>query len=165
LQIEINVTMSVTFECRSIFHCSVDKLFQFHEEKVGFETLVGLDKSVKVLSAPSSISQIGTQAILNVSILPGVKTKWIAEHIEYRKNELFVDIQRSGPFKNFRHEHRFISIGDYSELNDHIEFEFFLNPISKHFVAQKLKSQFKARHEATANYLQVDYDTKYCGLI
>ena len=103
MQIEINVPMSVTFECRSIFRCPVDKLFQFHEEKVGFKT--------------------------------------------------------------FRHEHRFISIGDYSELNDHIEFEFFLNPISKYFVAQKLKSQFRARHEAAANYLQVGYETKYCGLI
>ncbi len=165
MQIEINVPMSVTFECRSIFRCPVDKLFQFHEEKVGFETLVGLDKSVEVLLAPSSISKIGTQAILNVSILPGVKKKWIAEHIDYKKNELFVDVQRSGPFKTFRHEHRFISIGDYSELNDHIEFEFFLTPISKYFVAEKLKSQFKARHEATANYLQVGYETKYCGLI
>ncbi len=165
MQIKIIGTMYATFECKSVFHCSVETLFQFHEDSIGFETLVGLDKSVKVIQAPTSISEVGTHAILNVTILPGIKKTWIAEHIEYKKNELFVDIQKSGPFQSFKHEHRFFSIGDYSELNDHIEFEFFLNPISKYFVAEKLKSQFKARHKATANYLQVGYKMNTCGLI
>lgn len=157
--------MPSIFECKSLFHCSVESLFQFHEDKIGFETLVGLDKSVEVVQAPGSISKIGTQAILNVSIFPGFKKVWIAEHIDYKKNELFIDIQKSGPFKSFRHEHLFSKIGEYSELNDHIEFEFFLNPISKYFVIEKLKSQFKARHRATAEYLQVKYETRFSGLV
>lgn len=157
--------MSAIFECKSVFFCPVDRLFQFHEEKIGFDTLVGIDKSVEVLQAPTSISEIGTQAILNVKILPGFKKQWVAEHTDYQKNKLFVDIQKSGPFKFFRHEHRFSLNGDYAELNDHIEFEFFLNPISKYFVVEKLKSQFKERHKVTAQYLQVGYEMKFCGLL
>ncbi len=157
--------MNAIFECKSIFHCPVEKLFQFHEDAVGFETLVGLDKSVEVIEAPLSIAEIGTHAVLNVGILPGLKKTWIAEHIAYKKNQLFVDIQKSGPFQFFQHEHRFSKSGEYSELNDHIEFAFFLNPISKYFVAEKLKSQFKARHKATANYLQVKYEMSFCGLV
>ena len=157
--------MPTIFECKSIFHCSVDKLFLFHEEPVGFQTLVALDKSVKVLQAPETISKIGTQAILEVTLAPLIKKKWIAEHIGYKKNEIFIDIQKEGPFLSFRHEHRFSKVGEYSELTDHIEFEFFLNPISKFFVAQKIKSQFKARHKATADYLQVEYKNTFCGLV
>jgi ligand-binding SRPBCC domain-containing protein len=156
--------MPAIFECKSIFHCSVDRLFLFHEEPVGFQTLVALDKSVKVLQAPESISKIGTQAILEVTLAPLIKKKWIAEHIGYNKNEIFIDIQKEGPFLSFRHEHRFSKVGEYSELTDHIKFEFFLNPISKFFVAQKIKSQFKARHKATADYLQVEYKNTFCGL-
>jgi ligand-binding SRPBCC domain-containing protein len=81
-----------------------------------------------------------------------------------KKNEIFIDIQKEGPFLSFRHEHRFSKAGEYSELTDHIKFEFFLNPISKFFVAQKIKSQFKARHKATADYLQVEYKNTFCGL-
>ena len=157
--------MHAIFECKSIFHCSVDRLFLFHEEPVGFKTLVALDKSVKVLQAPETISKIGTQAILEVTLAPLIKKKWIAEHIGYNKNEIFIDIQKEGPFLSFRHEHRFSKVGEYSELTDHIEFEFFLNPISKFFVAQKIKSQFKARHKATADYLQVEYKNTFCGLV
>lgn len=163
MQIEINGFMTTIFEYKSIFFCSVEKLFQFHEDKIGFETLVGLDNSVEVVQSPTSISQIGAKAILNVRIFPGIKKQWVAEHIDYKKNELFVDIQKSGPFKSFRHEHRFSAKGNYSELTDHIEFEFFFNPISKYFVIEKLKSQFKARHKATANYLQVGYEIIYAG--
>lgn len=157
--------MNAIFECKSIFHCPVEKLFQFHEEDIGFKTLVALDKSVEVIQAPTSIAQIGTEAILNVKILPGIQKKWIARHIEYQKNELFVDIQKVGPFNFFRHEHRFSSFSGYSVLNDHIEFEFFLNSISKYFVAEKLKTQFKARHKATADYLQVSYEEISCRLL
>ncbi len=157
--------MPAIFECKSVFNCPVEKLFLFHEEPVGFQTLVALDKSVKVLQAPETISKIGTQAILEVTLAPLIKKKWIAEHIGYQKNKIFIDIQKEGPFLSFKHEHRFSSVGEYSELTDHIEFEFFLNPISKYFVAQKIKSQFKARHKATADYLQVEYKNTFCGLV
>jgi ligand-binding SRPBCC domain-containing protein len=157
--------MPAIFECKSTYHCSLEKLFSFHEDPIGFETLVALDKSVKVLQAPTSIEKIGTQAILEVTLFPLIKKKWIAEHIGYKKNEIFIDIQKEGPFLFFRHEHRFSKDGEYSVLTDHIEFEFFLNPISKYFVAQKIKSQFKARHKATADYLQVEYKNTFCGLV
>lgn len=157
--------MKAIFECKSLFHCRVEKLFQFHEEPIGFETLVGLDKTVQVTLAPKSISEIGTKAVLEVNIFPFIKTSWIAEHIYFEKNKKFIDIQRKGPFKYFCHEHRFEERGEYSLLNDHIEFEFYFNPIAKYFINQKLSSQFINRHAATANYLQIKYENQFCGLV
>ena len=156
--------MKAIFECRSFFPVNVERLFQFHEDKVGFDTLVGLDKNVKVIQRPENIL-VGAIAIMEIKIAPFVKQKWIAEHIEYQKNKLFVDKQIEGPFKSFIHYHQFESREDGSVLNDHIEFEFYFNFISKYFVSQKIKDNFTERHMATAKYLNVKSRLEYCGLV
>ncbi len=120
---------------------------------------------MKVIQPPSSISEIGTQAILEVQIFPFIKKIWKAEHIGFEKNHKFIDIQREGPFQYFCHEHRFESDGEYSVLTDHIEFDFFMNSVAKYFIFYKLKFQFLKRHEATAHYLQTDFKNLFCGLI
>jgi hypothetical protein len=156
--------MKAIFECRSFFPVSVESLFQFHEDKVGFDTLVGLDKNVKVIQRPENIL-VGAKAIMEIKIAPFIKQKWVAEHIEYEKNKLFVDKQVEGPFKSFVHYHKFESTKGGSILNDHIEFEFYINFISKYFVSEKIKSNFKERHKATAKYFTVDSNLEYCGLV
>lgn len=156
--------MKSIFECRSEFNCSAEKLFAFHENPEGFQTLVGLDKNVNVIQAPASI-QKGSTAILEVIVPPGIKSRWTAVHTEFIKNELFVDEQKQGPFVSFRHEHRFFTKGNKSILNDHIEFEFHFNFIAKYFVAMKFHDQFLERHRATAEYLKVEYQNLFCGLV
>lgn len=60
--------MSYIFECESIFYCSVNDLFAFHESKLGFQTLVSADPKVEVIQAPNSL-HVGEEAILKVEIL------------------------------------------------------------------------------------------------
>ncbi len=42
---------------------------------------------------------------------------------EWERPLRFVDEQRKGPFKSFRHEHRFRAVDSGTELCDHVEFE------------------------------------------
>ncbi|MEM7182687.1 MAG: hypothetical protein AAF518_17360 [Spirochaetota bacterium] len=156
--------MPAIFECKSLFFCPPEKLFQFHEEKIGFETLVGADKNVQVVSAPTSLA-VGQTAHLQVSILPFVKVDWIARHTQYEKNKLFQDVQDKGPFQKFEHSHRFEVHPQGAILTDHIEFDFFLSFISRYFVAIKLKAQFKERHRLTAKALGVNFELQSCGLV
>lgn len=156
-------SMKAIFECKSEFNCSVEKLFSFHEEASGFKTLVGLDKNVRVIQAPNNI-QVGSVAILEVEILPLIKKKWIAKHTGYEKNKFFIDEQEEGPFLFFRHQHKFESNQEKSILTDSIEFEFYISYFSRFFVAEKLKSQFKKRHEATAKFLNCNYTLLNIGL-
>jgi hypothetical protein len=156
--------MSVKFICKSKFSCEVEKLFAFHESPQGFETLVGLEKGVKVLQKPNSLN-IGERAILEVEILPFWKVTWIAEHTNYKKHELFQDTQIQGPFKKFVHSHVFQTLDKNSILSDEIELDFYFLPISKIFILQKLKSQFLNRHRITAKTLNVSYENLFCGFI
>jgi ligand-binding SRPBCC domain-containing protein len=156
--------MKAIFECKSEFGISVGKLFSFHEEPIGFQTLVGLDKNVKVIEAPKNIL-VGAKAVIEVQILPFIKKNWVAKHTGYEKNQFFIDEQEEGPFLSFKHTHQFEPKGEKSILTDHIEFEFYFSFISKYFVVEKLKSQFRARHLATAKALNTKSEFIFVGLI
>ncbi|MDZ4727212.1 MAG: hypothetical protein SH817_13735 [Leptospira sp.] len=148
------------FICQSEFEISRDTLFGFHESKDGFDTLVNQAPGVVVLQKPNSL-MIGETAILLVSIF---KIKWIAKHIAYVKNELFIDKQISGPFLEFEHSHIFKEISkDKSKLIDQIKLDFYLWPISKWFILPILKKQFKNRHQATAKFLNTKSKLMFCG--
>lgn len=156
--------MEAIFECKSLFNCSVETLFGFHEQKMGFDTLVGADRSVEVISAPGSL-EVGQQAYLKVAILPFLKIDWLAEHSKYEKNRLFQDIQKKGPFLKFEHSHQFETHPEGSVLIDHIKFDFWFLFFAKYAIALKLKQQFKTRHRLTAEALKINYNLLSCGLV
>jgi ligand-binding SRPBCC domain-containing protein len=153
------------FECKSLFHCSVETLFDFHESPKGFQTLVGQDSSVQVIQAPASIRK-GSIAILQVNLFPGIATRWVSEHTVYEKNLKFVDEQRQGPFLYFKHEHRFSSAEhNKSILTDHIEFSFPLLLFSRFFIAGRMNKQFLQRHKSTAEALSIEWKNLGSGII
>lgn len=152
------------FICQSEYSVSKDKLFAFFEDPIGFDTLVGNSPGVQVLKRPNSL-HVGEIAILKVPILPFIKWKWVSEHVEYKKNEYFVDTQTSGPFRKFVHKHKLenSSREGYCILTDEIELDFFLFPISKWFILPMLKIMFLDRHRVTAKALSCEYKNLFCG--
>ncbi|MCW7471172.1 SRPBCC family protein [Leptospira kanakyensis] len=153
-----------TFVYRSSFPISKELLFQFHEKPIGFQTLVGGQKGVKIIKAPKSI-QIGEEVILEMKILPFWKSVWIAKHISYSKNNYFQDLQEKGPFKKFQHLHLFLDDAEginSSILSDEIQIDFFLWPISKYFLYPILYFIFKKRHGITAKHFGVKEKLIFC---
>ena len=148
--------MSYVFECESIFTCSVNGLFAFHESNLGFQTLVGADPKIEVIKAPNSL-QVGEEAVLKVKLFPFMKVTWIAKHIEYIPNKIFVDKQIKGPFPQFIHSHIFEEHEEGSKLIDKIELEFPLFFITKFFLEYELKNLFLKRHFLTSQALGCKY--------
>ncbi|WP_243398228.1 SRPBCC family protein [Leptospira adleri] len=160
---QVKVFVESVFICKSIFDCSVEKLFSFHESPEGFESLVSTDPGVKVIQRPKNIRP-GSVAILKVHPFPFFSWTWIAEHLEYSQNERFTDIQKEGPFPFFLHEHLFSSVdGNRSQLEDRIFFEAPLHFLSSKIVLSMLKKQFLKRHEITSKQLSVFWKNLFCG--
>ncbi|MCC5813182.1 MAG: hypothetical protein JJT78_00370 [Leptospira sp.] len=155
-----------TFQCISEFEISVEELFRFHEEPIGFNTLVGSSPGVEVIQAPTSLA-VGEIAILKIPIIPGLKTRWTARHTIYKENEMFQDVQDEGPFRTFQHSHIFKqspSNSNHSILEDRIEFEAFMPFASNHIVPIFLKMQFSNRHKITAKALNCNYSKIFIGV-
>ncbi|TGK42391.1 SRPBCC family protein [Leptospira andrefontaineae] len=156
------------FICRSEFDCKVSELFGFHAGPDGFSSLVGSSNKAKVISAPPSLEP-GSKAIVKVKVFPGIFFRWVALHTELDPEKRFVDVQESGPFAKFKHEHIFIQTGQNSSILEdritcippwyanHFLFEFLLEKI--------MKNEFQTRHKITASQIGCDYRTEFCGKV
>ncbi|PJZ77008.1 SRPBCC family protein [Leptospira neocaledonica] len=156
------------FICRSEFDCKASELFEFHAGPDGFSSLVGSSKKANIISPPSSLEP-GSKAVVKVTIFPGISFHWVALHTELDPGKRFVDIQESGPFSKFKHEHVFISAGTQSSILEdritcippwyanHFLFEFLLENI--------MKNEFQARHKITARQIGCNYRTVICGRV
>ncbi|MBM9547201.1 hypothetical protein JWG40_09260 [Leptospira sp. 201903074] len=153
-----------TFIYRSSFPIEKEILFQFHEDPIGFQTLVGETKGIEILKSPKSL-QVGEEVVLKISILPFWKQTWIAKHIAYSKNNFFQDNQEKGPFRKFQHTHRFLDSPEgntSSILSDEIQLDFYLWPISRFFLFPILYFMFRKRHWLTAKHFGVKAKLIFC---
>jgi ligand-binding SRPBCC domain-containing protein len=78
-----------------------------------------------------------------------VPQRWVSEITEYDPPHGFVDEQRAGPYRSWRHEHRFRETADGTEISDRIEYALPLGPFGRlgHalFVRRQLESIFDYR--------------------
>ncbi|EMJ97357.1 hypothetical protein AB3N61_03955 [Leptospira sp. WS58.C1] len=156
------------FVCRSEFDCKVSELFGFHAGPDGFSALVGSSKKAKVILPPSSLEP-GSKAVVRVKVFPGISFRWVALHTELDPGKRFVDIQESGPFAKFKHEHIFIQTGENSSVledritctppwySNHFLFEFLLE--------RMMKNEFHIRHKITAKEIGCNFRNQFCGKV
>ena len=89
---------------------SADCAFAWHEQPGAFTRLIPPWEFVQVKSADGGI-QDGAHVVLQTKIgmLP---MRWVALHYGYAPGRRFCDLQKRGPFKEWRHIHQFDSISD-----------------------------------------------------
>lgn len=77
--------------------------------------------------------------------------KWTSTIESYRPPGLFVDVQTAGPYKRWRHTHRFIADGAATWVEDHVEYELpfgFLGRVAHRLiVARQLREIFDYREQ------------------
>ena len=131
---------------------SPEKVFAFHEQENALKLLLPPWETVEVIQA-AKISQVGSRAIVETTVLGPIKTRWIAEHTRYEPPRFFEDIQIKGPFRSWRHRHIIKPDANGAILRDEIEYEPPLGPLGKIFapllVEPRLRKLFDYRHKVT----------------
>ena len=122
--------MAVSFECRTMVGAPVEAVF---------------DLSLDVDAHLRSMRRSGERAVAGVTSGPmnlGDQVTWKARHfaipftmtskiVELERPTRFVDRQVRGPFRRFRHEHRFEPAGTGCVMIDRVEFEAPLGPVGR----------------------------------
>ena len=143
----------------TIIQASPEKVFAFHELPDAFERLMPPWEKAKVIQK-ADISKIGSQAIIEMKILGLIPSRWVAEHTKYDHPRMFEDVQISGPFKSWRHQHIILPHESGAILHDEIEYEppmSFLGTLAAPFViVPKLEKMFEYRHEVTRKWCEGD---------
>ena len=102
-----------------------------------------------------SLAGIGSEIVTSFRPIPflRLRAQWIALITEFEWNHHFADIQKKGPFKQFRHRHEFsretINRANGTTIRDVIEydpgFSVLGNLASKAFIAPSIKQTFEYR--------------------
>ncbi len=141
-----------TFEKTSTVPTSQSEAFDWHTRPGGFERLEPPWDPVEVVQRSGGITS-GATATLKMHVGPAdlVPLTWEVEHRDFRPPELFKDVQLSGPFKSWEHEHRFEPIEEHTtRMTDHIEYELPLGSVGdvlgRRFARGNLEQVFHYRH-------------------
>ncbi len=153
----IRQKLSMKFIKEIIINAPPQKVFAFHELPDAFERLIPPWENAKVIKR-ANIKQIGSQAIIEQKIFGLFQARWVAEHTRYEPPERFEDVQISGPFKSWRHQHIIKPHETGAILRDEIEFEppfwIFGAFAAPFIVLPKLEKMFAYRHEVTRKWCE-----------
>ncbi len=141
----------------SIIKAAPERVFAFHELPDAFERLMSPDDGAKIIQK-ADISQIGSRAIIEMKILGIFPARWVAEHTKYDPPQMFEDVQISGPFHKWRHQHLILPHESGAILRDEIEYEppfWIFGQLAAPFaVVPKLEKMFAYRHEVTRKWCE-----------
>ncbi|MBS1794194.1 MAG: SRPBCC family protein [Acidobacteria bacterium] len=145
------------FVKESVIRATPERVFAFHELPDAFARLLPPWENAKIVQ-PADISVIGSRAIIEQKLFGLIPSRWVAEHTRYEPPRLFEDVQISGPFAAWRHEHLVLPHPDGAILRDRIEYEpplGFLGRLAAPVaVLPKLEKMFAYRHEVTRRWCE-----------
>ncbi len=142
------------FHRELVLNRPLEEVFAWHSRQGAFDRLTPPWQEIQVLRKQGSI-QNGDEVEFSVAMGP-LKTRWLARHEDYSLNKTFTDVQIHGPFKSWKHQHRFESISKTeSKLIDHIEYELPLGGlVGQCYTESQLERLFDYRHATLAEDLR-----------
>lgn len=145
------------FVKESVIKASPEKVFAFHELPNAFERLMPPWENAEIIQK-ADISKIGSRAIIEMKVLGIFPSKWIAEHTKYEPPKMFEDVQISGPFAKWRHQHIILPHTEGACLRDEIDYDaplWIFGAFAAPFViVPKLEKMFEYRHEVTRSWCE-----------
>lgn len=140
------------FQFRSEMPASASEVWAWHASPGAFERLMPPWQDIRVIRREGGIDDGGT-LLMELPIGPA-RVRWLARHEGAVVGRQFVDEQIEGPFKKWRHSHRFAPLdADRSALEDHIHFRLpggaLGHRIGTPFVQAEMARLFPWRHART----------------
>jgi len=136
------------FTYQSTLPASTQAVYDWHTRAAALPRLTPPWQRVDVLQ-PARIED-GARAKLRIHLLGPITVTWDARHEQVNRPTGFTDVQESGPFRSWRHEHRFEPEGDdRTRMTDRIDFQAPLGPVGRVLsgVERELPRAFAWRHQ------------------
>ncbi len=139
-------------ESTTIIHSDIETVWNFFSKPENLNELTPAEMQFEIIT-PQPLPEMFQGQIIEYIIapFPFVRFKWTSEITQCEKGILFVDEQKSGPYKYWHHEHRFIIKGSEVHMTDTVKYALplgFLGRIAHIiFVKKKLANIFTFREE------------------
>ncbi|MFB6299707.1 MAG: SRPBCC family protein [Halobacteriales archaeon] len=139
------------------FHSSVDGLVALTPDWMGLEII-----SVTGPDGAPDPDVLETGSCISMRMQPlgiGPQNSWTSEITSRESHDdeaVFTDEMTDGPFRTWRHTHRFQAIDGGTLITDHVEYELPLGPLSglSGAVSVFFEPMFRYRHRRTRSILE-----------
>lgn len=155
-----------TFERETTVDAPLSRVWAFHSTVDGLDALTPdwLDLAVEEIRWPGERPTDGVLVagtLLRLSVRPlgvGPRRRWVSEIIRRETGDgwaAFRDEMRQGPFREWRHTHRFASTVDGgTRIRDSVEYETTLGPAADAAAWPAMALAFADRHRRTRRLLE-----------
>ena len=127
----------------------VDEVFAFFSDPANLEAITPRWLRFRILEAPARLER-GSLLRYRLQLL-GVPVAWRTAIVRWSPPHAFADVQLSGPYRLWEHEHRFTTVAGGTEVYDHIRYRVPLGPLGwlahRLFVRRWLDEIFDFRAE------------------
>lgn len=147
--------MSFEVGRRTVIESRLEGVIAYHEDPGAFARLAPPWQTMRLLERSEGIAP-GARTAFRGRLGP-MRFTWVAEHVEH-EGPGFTDVQRRGPFRSWRHEHRFEPYGDgRTALIDQITASLPLGRLVPGHVSARVRAQIETllryRHRVTTDDL------------
>jgi ligand-binding SRPBCC domain-containing protein len=127
---------------------SLEHVFDFFSRAENLEQLTPPFLKFRVLTRPPITLRQGATIDYRIS-LHGIPISWRSEITEWDPPHRFVDEQRRGPYRMWKHVHSFERAGEGTRVSDHVEYATWGGTlVNTLLVAPDLRRIFAYRHSA-----------------
>ncbi|MEM8582811.1 MAG: SRPBCC family protein [Bacteroidota bacterium] len=145
-------------EYRQVVEYPRQQVWNFFSQPSNLSVLSPPDAGIKVV-APDKDTSMYPGIIVQLQMGPAwaPKLNWFSEITQIQEPDYFIDIQLSGPFANWHHEHRFVALGpNQTEIIDRLHYTPPLGPLGAVanwiFVKAQLRRVFTYRQKVTEDF-------------
>ncbi|MEA2711091.1 MAG: hypothetical protein QOF78_3692 [Phycisphaerales bacterium] len=155
-----------TLEFDSTIAAPLEEVWAFYSDPTAALTAVTPPDITATIESADVPVKVGSRVILHIEQM-GRRMRWVARIDEHRpphavafgEEARFVDVQESGPFKLWRHEHDFERIdAENTRMLDRITYRVPFGPIGwifdLLFVRRRVNAMFRYRHAQTKRLLE-----------
>ena len=122
---------------------STSDAFAWHERAGAFARLAPPWMPMTVLRRHGTIQE-GDWIEFRIGRRP-FAVRWLAEHGEIKAGRFFTDVQARGPFRYWRHVHRFEPLGETAVLSDDVDFIPPLGGLGRALLTRSIQSRLSAQ--------------------
>ncbi len=143
------------FDYQTSIDAPATLLEEWHHRPGALPRLTPPGEPIEVIEPAPRIAD-GARAEMKLRMVPGLWTRWTAEHTNVRPGEGFTDLQVQGPFRDWVHTHRFLPDPENPQksiLRDQVVCEpfggFLGRILAKPILTRRMNRLFAWRHART----------------
>ena len=141
---------------------SITEAWSFFSDPTNLSKITPPSLGLEITSDPPDKMYAGMIITYRVTPLFGIPVNWVTEITQVDEPHLFIDEQRSGPYRFWHHQHHFREIDGGIEIRDIVHYSLFIGPLGGIIDTLIVRNQLQDIFAYRRRYLEEKFGRMSC---